>query len=60
MDLVEDTDNNFEINDIEKEQRLQLCFNILPNGRSILHNLASSTNSQDAYFAAIDILNIAS
>lgn len=60
IELVEDADTDFEIKDIEKEQRLQLCFNILPNGRSILHNLASSTNSQDAYFAAIDILNVAS
>ena len=31
---------DWKIQDIEKEQRIQLCFNILPQGRGILHLLA--------------------
>ena len=39
---------NVHFEDIDEEQQLQLCFNILPNGRSMLHNLAIKASSQVA------------
>lgn len=39
MDLVI-SDPNFDLENTDKEQQLELCFNILPRGRGILHQLA--------------------
>ena len=39
MDLVI-SDPNFDLENTDKEQQLELCFNILPRGRGILHKLA--------------------
>lgn len=43
MDMV-NSDSVFYIEDIDQEQQLQLCFNILPQGRTMLHMLALQTN----------------
>ena len=37
MDLVVDDELDYAITDMDEEKQLQLCFNILPNGRSMLH-----------------------
>jgi len=44
-------DDNFSVQDIEIEQAIQLCFNIWPKGRGILHKLALGkvTNSDNSY-----------
>ena len=31
---------NFSMSNVEMEQKIQLCFNIFPNGRGVLHKLA--------------------
>jgi len=52
-------DKNFSINDIESEQRTQLCFNIYPEGNSILHLLSKQgigtkgVNSEGDFIQAI-------
>lgn len=33
---------NFDLREIDPEQKIQLCFNIFPNGRGILHYLAAN------------------
>ena len=40
-------DDNFSVQDIEIEQAIQLCFNIWPGGRGILHKLALGVVSDD-------------
>ena len=40
-------DDNFSVQDIEVEQAIQLCFNIWPGGRGILHKLALGVVSDD-------------
>ena len=40
MDLIDY--GKLEIEEVDEEQRLQLCFNILANGSSFLHLLAEA------------------
>ena len=61
IDRVEDPELDFEIDDIDSKQKLQLCFNILPNGQGMMHVLASSlrADSRIAHTAAIDLFHAA-
>ena len=34
------TNEDFKLENVDKEQKIQLCFNIFPRGRGILHQLA--------------------
>lgn len=51
---------NVHFDDIDEEQQLQLCFNILPNGRSMMHNLALKASSQVASSIAAALFKLAS
>ena len=42
--LVSDT--SFELESIDKELQIELCFNILPMGRTILHLLSMGAGNQ--------------
>ena len=50
---------NVHFGDIDEEQQLQLCFNILPNGRSMMHNLAIEASSKIASSAAFTLFQLA-
>ena len=41
------TDDLFQLERIDEEQQLQLCFNIMPKGRGILHLLAGGNLTQN-------------
>ena len=41
-------DKDFSVDDVETEQRIQLCFNIWPQGNGILHLLARQGIGQKA------------
>ena len=54
---MEINDGNFSLPDVDLEQKIQLCFNIFPNGRGVLHKLAIGTQGdpeQDDDFAVGD------
>jgi len=58
-------DPNFDLRTVDVEQKIQLCFNIFPTGRGILHYLAATTsgkhkNSSEAhfYFPAKDLFDV--
>ena len=40
LELIIRGQHNFDLRGTDKEQRVQLCFNIWPLGRGVLHNLA--------------------
>ena len=52
----------FDLSNVDEIQQLQLASTILPNGRGILHMLASNTSNEDydeswIYFHARDLFN---
>ena len=61
IDRVEDPELDFYIDDIDSAQKLQLCFNILPNGQGMMHVLASSmrTDAKVAQMTAIELFRTA-
>ena len=42
INKFEEPETGFSIEDIDQAQKLQLCFNILPNAQGMMHMLASS------------------
>ena len=37
IDLIIDPDVDVQLDDVDEDQRLQLCFDIFPKGRGVLH-----------------------
>ena len=57
--------NDFDLRDVDNIQKLQLAFNILPDGKGILHVLAENTShdgkpghESNAYFIGKDLFEI--
>lgn len=56
---------DFGMADIDEEQKIQICFNILPKGRSVLHKLAignvnNSENDQiESYESCKELFEVA-
>ena len=38
---------DFDLNEIDKGQQMQLCFNVFPRGMTILHKLAYQPRTED-------------
>jgi hypothetical protein len=54
-------DSLFDLNDIDRQQQIQLCFNIFPKAKTVLHMLAinSETSEDHASEQSESIGNIA-
>ena len=58
-DLIIDPDFDVELDDVDIDQRLQLCFSIFPKGRGVLHQLAIYSTTADTYAIVRNLFKVA-
>ena len=60
IDLIIDPVIDVDLPDMDKDQRIQLCFDIFPKGRGALHQIALWAQAEDTFSSAHELFAVAS